>query len=253
MSNYKWKMKSYWAPTLNLRSNRLPLARFAASEPFLHSLEIQINHRRQIEGHDLRNAEPAHDGQSQSAPGLRAGAPTQGDRQGSHQRRHRRHHDWPESDQARLKDRFLFGGPAQRNARFQVERNRGRRQLAQVVNQQRTDAARQRRHRAQRNQAALRRLCLGRRVRSRKRLTRGLLVRRNDYRLWLRKDRLDLRSLTGTCRRCRRMNIETAQRGRILLILGLYFKYHFVFIRGRVDSRYLARAISIVERVFNLL
>src|SRR5437773_6956408 len=109
MSNYKWKMKSYWAPTLNLRSNRLPLARSAASEPFLHSLEIQINHRRQIQGHDLRNAEPANDGQSQSAPRLRAGAPTQGDRQGSHQRRHRRHHDWPESDQARLKDRFLCG------------------------------------------------------------------------------------------------------------------------------------------------
>ena len=49
------------------------------------------------------------------------------------------------------------------------------------------------------------------------------------------------------------MNIETAQRRRILLILGLYFENDFVFVGGGVDGRNLARAVGVVERVFDLL
>src|SRR5712692_351601 len=99
MSNDKWKMYC--------SCNRRLLTRFTPPEPLLHALEIQINHRGQIQRDDLRYAQAADDCQPQSASRLSAGAPTQSNRQRAHKRRHRRHHDRTKPDQTRLKDRFL--------------------------------------------------------------------------------------------------------------------------------------------------
>src|SRR5439155_1276037 len=67
-------------------------------------LEVRVVDRRQIEGHELREEEPAHDRQAERAPRLRPRAEPERDRQGPEEGGHGRHHDRPETDQAALVD-----------------------------------------------------------------------------------------------------------------------------------------------------
>src|SRR5215510_13021219 len=70
----------------DLRRGRFTLRSFAAANPFLHSFKIQIDNRRQVQGHDLRDAEPANNCEAKSTARRGAGAPAERDRQRSHQR-----------------------------------------------------------------------------------------------------------------------------------------------------------------------
>src|SRR6266850_7758064 len=76
-------------------------------EPSLQPLEIEVDHRRDVEGEHLRQQEAADHGEAERLARAAAGAEADGDRQASHQRCHGGHHDGPEARQARLVDGLL--------------------------------------------------------------------------------------------------------------------------------------------------
>src|SRR4051812_35984829 len=79
----------------------------APGEPNLQPLEIEVDHRRDVEGQHLRQQQAADHREAERLARAAAGAEADGDRQASHQRRHRRHHDGPEAREARLMDCLL--------------------------------------------------------------------------------------------------------------------------------------------------
>src|SRR3954470_18758834 len=79
----------------------------APREPNLQPLEIEVDHRRDVEGEHLRQQQASDYGEAERLARAAAGAEADGDRQGSHQGRHGGHHDRPEACQAGLVDRLL--------------------------------------------------------------------------------------------------------------------------------------------------
>ena len=76
-----------------------------ARHPGAGLLDIHVVDRRDVEREQLRNQQPADDGEAERTPRLGARAKAERDRHRADQRRHRGHHDWAEADQARLVDR----------------------------------------------------------------------------------------------------------------------------------------------------
>src|SRR5262249_47227398 len=95
---------------------------------------------------------------------------------------------------------------AQRDAGRKVEGNGRRRQLAQVVDAQRSDVAGQARHGVQRYQRAV-----------------------------------------------ARAHVQQRQGRRIVLVAGIQLEDHPILVAGRVDRRYLALTVGVVEGVLDLL
>src|ERR1700726_2804836 len=65
-----------------------------------------INHRRRVQGQELRQQQTTDNRDAERAAQLRSGAGPQRQREPAEQRGHRRHHDRPITDQAGLVDRF---------------------------------------------------------------------------------------------------------------------------------------------------
>src|SRR5262249_6659964 len=66
---------------------------FAAVEPGLQALEVEVNHGCYVERQNLRQTEAADHREAERHARAAAGAEADGDRQAAHQRRHGGHHD----------------------------------------------------------------------------------------------------------------------------------------------------------------
>src|SRR5690349_3333584 len=92
---------SWFAGRGRLLSARAPL------QPGLQPLEVQVDHRRDVQREELRKHQAADHRQAERHARGAAGAEADGDRQAAHERRHGGHHDRPEAGQPGLVDRLL--------------------------------------------------------------------------------------------------------------------------------------------------
>ena len=72
-------------------------------------LQIDVNHRRDVERQKLRNNQSAFHSQTERAPCFPARTEAECDRQTAHQRRHGGHHDRPETDNAGFENGLARG------------------------------------------------------------------------------------------------------------------------------------------------
>src|SRR6476660_10098508 len=79
----------------------------APGEPGLQPLEIEVDHRRDVEGEHLRQQEAPDHGESERHARAASGAEAYRDRQAAHQGRHGGHPDGTEARDARLVDGLL--------------------------------------------------------------------------------------------------------------------------------------------------
>src|SRR4051812_47097467 len=82
---------------------------FGLAEQCLQTLEVEIHHRRDVEGDHLREQGAAAPRQPERHARATASAEADGDWQAAHQRRAGGHHDRAEADHAGLNDRLLRG------------------------------------------------------------------------------------------------------------------------------------------------
>src|SRR5438874_10106939 len=88
------RLRASWLAGIGQR-----LCRRLALQELLQPLEIEVDHRRDVEGEELREQQSADHREAERLARAAAGAKADGDRQAAHQRRHGRHHDRAEADQ----------------------------------------------------------------------------------------------------------------------------------------------------------
>src|SRR5512135_3144319 len=79
----------------------------APVQPSLQPLEVEVDHRGDVQRENLGKHQAADDRESEGPAGFAADADRKRDRKAAHQRGHRGHHDRAEADHAGFEDRLL--------------------------------------------------------------------------------------------------------------------------------------------------